>query len=95
MFQPAALTAAQQQHNALLQQRRQQQQQLEQQRQQQVAQLLQEAKQHAVLRFWELLADFVAMHAAPDARSATVAVDHPFLCLDPVTLGIKLASHTS
>jgi hypothetical protein len=82
-------------HNALVQQRRQQQQQqLEQQRQQQIAQTLQEAKQHAVLHFWELLADFVAMHAAPAAWSASVPVDHPFLCLDPVTTCIKLAART-
>lgn len=95
MFQPAALTAAQQQHNALVQQRRQQQQQrLEQQRQQEIAQLLQEAQQQAVLRFWELLADFVAMHAAPAAWGAVVPVDHPFLCSDPVSLRIKLAART-
>jgi hypothetical protein len=52
---------------------------------------LQEAKQQAVLRFWELLADFIAMHAAPIAWSSSVSVDHPFLCADPVTLRIKLA----
>ena len=94
-FQPAALTAAQQEHNELIQQRQQQkQQQLEQQRQQEIAQLFQETKQHAVLRFWELLADFVAMHAAPEAWCSSLPVDHPFLCTDSVTNCIKLAPHT-
>lgn len=91
-FQPAALTASQQQHAQLLAQRRQQQElHLQQQRQHAVAQVLQEAKQQAVLRFWELLADFVAMEAAPANWRVAVPVDHPFLCSDPAQLRVILA----
>jgi hypothetical protein len=92
VFQPTALTATQQQHNQLVEQRRQQQQlQQQQQRQQLVAQVLQEAKQQAVLRFWELLADFVAMEAAPAHWRVAVPGDHPFLRSDPAQLRIVLA----
>jgi hypothetical protein len=91
-LQHAALTAAQQQHNQLVEQRRQQQQlHQQQQRQQLVAQMLQEAKQQAVLRFWELLADFVATEAAPATWRVAVPGNHPFLCSDPAQLRIVLA----
>lgn len=95
LFQPAVPTAAQQQHNQLVQQRRQQQlTQQQQQQQQRVAQVLQEAKQQAVLRFWELLADFVAMEAAPSAWGAVVPEDHPFLCADSSAQRIVLAARS-
>ena len=95
VFQPAALTAAQQEHNQLLEQRRQQQQlQFQQQRQQIMAQVLQEAQQQAVLRFWELLADFVAMEAAPDSWRDVVPDDHPFLRSDGAGLRVILAPRT-
>jgi hypothetical protein len=75
-----------------LEQRRQQQQlHLQQQRQQVVAQVLQEAKHQAVLRFWELLADFVAMQAAPSSWRVAVPVDHPFLRSDDAQLRVILA----
>ena len=58
---------------------------------------LAEAKQQAVARFWELLADFIIMHAAswgPDAWVPDVAVDHPFLCREPLIDHLVLASRS-
>ena len=77
--------------SSIKQRRQQQELHLQQQRQHAVAQVLQEAKQQAVLRFWELLADFVAMEAAPANWRVAVPVDHPFLCSDPAQLRVILA----
>ena len=49
------------------------------------------AKQQAVLRFWELLADFVATETAPATWRVAVPGNHPFLCSDPAQLRIVLA----
>jgi len=89
MMQPAVPTPHQQQHNQQVQQRRQQQ------LQQETARRLQDAKQKAVARFWELLSDFVVMHAAPDNWVPRVAVDHPFLCTEPLINHIVLAPRTA
>ena len=86
MMQPTAPTPHQQMHNQQVQQRRQQQ------LQQEAAQRLQEAKQQAVAKFWELLSDFVVMHAAPDKWVPRVAVDHPFLCTEPLINHIVVAA---
>lgn len=89
MLQPAVPTPHQQQHNQQVQQRRQQQ------LRQETARRLQDAKQKAVARFWELLSDFVVMHAAPDKWVPRVAVDHPFLCTEPLINHIVLAPRTA
>ena len=89
MMQPAVPTPHQQQHNQQVQQRRQQQ------LQQEAAQRLQEAKQKAVARFWELVSDFVVMHAAPDKWVPRVAADHPFLCTEPLINHIVVAPRTA
>jgi hypothetical protein len=89
LLQPAALTADQQQHQAQVRQRRQLQ--LQQQQQQQsvaVAARLQEVKQQAVGRFWELLQDFIALQAGPQSWLSEVASDHPFLRVVDNQLGV-------
>ena len=88
LLQPAPLTNAQQHHNQSVQQRQQQQ------WQQLAVPRLAEAKLQAVARFWELLADFIIMHAAPDAWVPDVAVDHPFLCREPLINHLVLASRS-
>lgn len=66
LLQPAALTAAQQQHQDQVRQRQQVRVQQELQQQQAAAAArLEEVKQQAVSRFWELLQDFVALSVAP------------------------------
>jgi hypothetical protein len=74
MFHPAPLTPSQQQHQQQVRQRQQVrvQQQLQQQQQAAAAQLA-EVQQQAVAHFWELLEDFVALAAAPNAALAPAA----------------------
>jgi hypothetical protein len=80
LLQPAPLTAAQVVHNQAVQQRReQQQQQRQQQRQQELDSLVQRMKREAAARFWELLADFIVMRAAPASWLELVPADHPFI----------------
>ena len=82
------LTYAQHLHNQSIQQRRQQQ------WQQPATQRLEEVKQQSIARFWELLTDFAVMNVVHDVWTSAVAVDHPFLCTDPLTNFLVLAPHT-
>ena len=89
LLEPEALSLEQQQHQAQVQQRRQAEAQLDQQqRQQQAAAKLEEVKQQAVARFWELLQDFVVLRAAPRAWLPQLAPDHPFLRVTSDLLGV-------
>jgi hypothetical protein len=45
-------------------------------------QLLVQAKQMAVAKFWQLLADFAILNPCPGRAFGTLPHDHPFLCLD-------------
>ena len=44
-------------------------------------QLLVQAKQQAVAKFWQLLADFVILNPCPGPAFATLPHDHPFMCI--------------
>ena len=78
-FQPVPLTPAQLQHRQD-QQRLQQQQ--AQQQQDSMNRLLLQAKQQAIAKFWQLLADFVILNPCPSRGFTTIPHDHPFICLD-------------
>jgi hypothetical protein len=80
LLQPAVLNQHQRQHQEQVQQRRVLQEQQQQQQQQHAAAArLSLVTQQAVARFWELLQDFVAVRAAPEAWLSELAVGHPFL----------------
>jgi hypothetical protein len=82
-FQPVALSAAQQQHRQLVLQRRTivEQQRLQQQHQAKQNMLLQ-AKQRAVAKFWQLLVDFVILNPCPSQGFDSIPHDHPLVCMD-------------
>ena len=97
-FVPAALTPAQQQHQQMVQQRRQDhQQQLQlqqaQQRQTAIDRLLLQAKQQAVARFWQLLADFVILNPCPVQGFDDLLHNHPFICLNGANFVILSPRH--
>jgi hypothetical protein len=80
MFHPAPLTPSQLQHQQQVRQHQQLQQQQQQQQQQQAAAAqLADVQQQAVAHFWELLADFVALSAAPESWLTQIPASHPFL----------------
>eukprot|EP00878_Enallax_costatus_P000037 GHUV01000046.1.p1 GENE.GHUV01000046.1~~GHUV01000046.1.p1 ORF type:complete len:778 (+),score=164.24 GHUV01000046.1:127-2334(+) len=87
LLHPAALSEAEQQQLLQRQQNREQQrilleQQQALQRQQARQQLLVQAKQQALAKFWQLLADFVVLNPCPGRAFGTLPHDHPFLCID-------------
>jgi hypothetical protein len=89
LLQPAVPSPDQQLHQAQVRQRQQDRvQQEQQQRLQQAAARLEEVKQQAVARFWELLQDFVVLRAAPRSWHPQLAPDHPFLRVTGDLLGV-------
>ena len=79
-FHPVPLTPAQQQHRQSILQHRHDL--LAQQRLASMHHMLLQAKQHAVARFWQLLADFVVLNPCSSPGFDTLSHDHPLLCLN-------------